>query len=104
MLLRPTEAYSNHDRMAAVDVWRRDDLVDALYTSLFRELLTYMLEDPRNIMYGTHLLFCAKNLERIGDHSTNIAESVHYLVTGETLPIDRPKDDHSIEATSDTRP
>jgi phosphate transport system protein len=98
------EAYDKHDRMAALDVWRRDDAVDALYTSLFRELLTYMLEDPRNIMFGTHLLFCAKNLERIGDHTTNIAECVHYLVTGETLPTDRPKNDHSIEATSDTKP
>jgi phosphate transport system protein len=98
------EAYDKHDRMAALNVWRRDDAVDALYTSLFRELLTYMLEDPRNIMFGTHLLFCAKNLERIGDHTTNIAECVHYLVTGETLPTDRPKNDHSIEATSDTNP
>jgi phosphate transport system protein len=98
------EAYGKHDRMAALDVWRRDDAVDALYTSLFRELLMYMMEDPRNIMFCTHLLFCAKNLERIGDHTTNIAESVHYLVTGETLPIDRPKDDRSIEATSDTSP
>ena len=53
-----------------------------MYTSLFRELLTYMMEDPRNITFCTHLLFCAKNIERIGDHATNIAETVHYLITG----------------------
>jgi phosphate transport system protein len=98
------EAYGKHDRIAALDVWRRDDAVDAVYTSLFRELLTYMLEDPRNIVFGTHLLFCAKNLERIGDHTTNIADSVYYLVTGETLPADRPKSDHSIEAASGNSP
>ena len=62
----------------------RDGAIDALYTSLFRELLTYMMEDPRNISFCTHLLFCAKNIERIGDHTTNIAETVHYLVTGRT--------------------
>ena len=65
----------------ALAVWRDDDEIDAMYTSLFRELLTYMMEDPRNISFCTHLLFCAKNLERIGDHATNIAETVHYLVT-----------------------
>ena len=70
---------------AALDVWERDGAIDALYTSLFRELLTYMMEDPRNISFCTHLLFCAKNVERIGDHTTNIAETIHYLVTGETL-------------------
>ena len=63
-------------------VWERDDEIDAMYTSLFRELLTYMMEDPRNITFCTHLLFCAKNLERIGDHATNIAETLHYLITG----------------------
>ena len=65
------------------------------YTSLFRELLTYMMEDPRNITFCTHLLFCAKNIERIGDHATNIAETVHYLVTGENLADERPKNDRS---------
>ena len=63
-----------------IAVWQRDDEIDAMYTSLFRELLTYMMEDPRNITFCTHLLFCAKNIERIGDHATNIAETVHYLV------------------------
>ena len=93
------DAYSQQDTVKALDVWKRDGAIDALYTSLFRELLTYMMEDPRNISFCTHLLFCAKNIERIGDHTTNIAETVHYLVTGETLAIDRPKNDRSIDAT-----
>ena len=62
---------------------KRDEEIDAVYTSLFRQLLTYMMEDPRNISMCTHLLFCAKNIERIGDHATNIAETVFYLITGE---------------------
>jgi phosphate transport system protein len=73
----------------------RDEQIDLMYTSLFRELLTYMMEDPRNITPCTHLLFCAKNIERIGDHATNIAETVYYVVTGEQMPIDRPKEDNS---------
>jgi phosphate transport system protein len=73
----------------------RDDQIDAMYTSLFRELLTYMMEDPRNITACTHLLFCAKNIERIGDHATNIAETVFYVVTGDQMPPDRPKEDKS---------
>ena len=89
------DAYAQQDIEAALDVWQRDGAIDALYTSLFRELLTYMMEDPRNISFCTHLLFCAKNIERIGDHTTNIAETIHYLVTGETLAIDRPKNDTS---------
>ncbi|MCG7394772.1 phosphate signaling complex protein PhoU [Microvirga sp. ACRRW] len=91
------DAYAQQDTARALDVWKRDGAIDALYTSLFRELLTYMMEDPRNISFCTHLLFCAKNIERIGDHTTNIAETVHYLVTGETLAIDRPKNDRSID-------
>jgi phosphate transport system protein len=91
------DAYAQKDTDKALDVWKRDGAIDALYTSLFRELLTYMMEDPRNISFCTHLLFCAKNIERIGDHTTNIAETVHYLVTGETLAIDRPKNDRSID-------
>ena len=63
-------------RRGALAVWHGDDELDALYTSLFRELLTYMMEDPRNITFCIHLLFCAKNIERIGDHATNIAETV----------------------------
>jgi phosphate transport system protein len=71
----------------------RDDQIDAMYTSLFRELLTYMMEDPRNITSCTHLLFCAKNIERIGDHATNIAETIFYMTTGAQPEGDRPKDD-----------
>ncbi len=73
----------------------RDDDIDAMYTSLFRELLTYMMEDPRNIAACTHLLFCAKNIERIGDHATNIAETVHFIITGVQMPLERPKEDKS---------
>ncbi|CAM5543463.1 phosphate transport system protein [Aquamicrobium terrae] len=71
----------------------RDEQIDAMYTSLFRELLTYMMEDPRNITPCTHLLFCAKNIERIGDHATNIVEAIYYMITGEQMPADRPKED-----------
>ncbi|BAQ46887.1 MULTISPECIES: phosphate signaling complex protein PhoU [Methylobacterium] len=95
------DAYATQDTVAALDVWARDGGIDALYTSLFRELLTYMMEDPRNITFCTHLLFCAKNVERIGDHTTNIAETIHYLATGETLTTDRPKNDGSSFATVD---
>jgi len=79
----------------------RDDQIDAMYTSLFRELLTYMMEDPRNIAPCTHLLFCAKNIERIGDHATNIAETVYYIVTGQQMPVERPKDDKSHTLSSE---
>ena len=79
----------------------RDDQIDAMYTSLFRELLTYMMEDPRNITPCTHLLFCAKNIERIGDHATNIAETVNYQITGIALTEDRPKKDRSSVAPID---
>ena len=85
------DAYAATNEQKALEVWKRDDEIDALYTSLFRELLTYMMEDPRNITFCTHLLFCAKNIERIGDHATNIAETIHYLVTGDSLDVNRPK-------------
>lgn len=87
------DAFSARDDAKALAVWHSDAGLDALYNSAFRELLTYMMEDPRNIGLCTHLLFGAKNLERIGDHTTNMAENVHYLVTGETLADDRPKGD-----------
>ncbi|HEY8267667.1 MAG TPA: phosphate signaling complex protein PhoU [Xanthobacteraceae bacterium] len=87
------DAYGARDEKRAVAVWTRDGEVDAMYTSLFRELLTYMMEDPRHITLCTHLLFCAKNIERIGDHATNIAETVYYLVVGEPLTDERPKSD-----------
>ncbi len=77
------DAYAARDVEKARDVCAQDQEIDAVYTSLFRELLTYMMEDPRNITMCTHLLFCAKNIERIGDHATNIAETVFYLITGE---------------------
>ena len=78
------DAYINKDVEKAVEVWRGDEDVDAIYGSLFRELLTYMMEDPRNISMCTHLLFCAKNIERIGDHATNLAETILYVVEGHT--------------------
>ncbi|GIL02219.1 MAG: phosphate transport system regulatory protein PhoU [Alphaproteobacteria bacterium] len=79
------DAYVNKDAARAREVCEKDDAIDQIYTSLFRELLTYMMEDPRNITFCTHLLFCAKNIERIGDHATNIAETVIYMVTGEAV-------------------
>jgi phosphate transport system protein len=87
------DAFAKRDVEEALAVWRSDGAIDAMYTSLFRELLTYMMEDPRNIGFCTHLLFCAKNIERIGDHATNIAETVHYLVTGQSPSGERPKND-----------
>ena len=89
------DAYTRRDAEMAMKVWHRDSDLDAVYTSIFRELLTYMMEDPRNITTCTHLLFCAKNLERIGDHVTNIAENAYYTLTGTQLPIDRPKLDET---------
>ena len=89
------DAYGSRDLAKAQEVCRGDDEIDAVYTSLFRELLTYMMEDPRNITMCTHLLFCAKNLERIGDHATNIAENIHYLVSGTQLAETRPKKDET---------
>ncbi|WP_026379820.1 phosphate signaling complex protein PhoU [Afifella pfennigii] len=79
------DAYGARDTDKARAVWRADDEIDAIYVSLFREMLTYMMEDPRNIGMCTHLLFCAKNIERIGDHATNIAETIFYLVTGKPM-------------------
>ena len=76
------DAYAARDLTRAKLVWERDEEIDALYTSLFRELLTYMMEDPSNITPCTHLLFCAKNIERVGDHATNIAEIVEFIQTG----------------------
>lgn len=86
-------ACASRDSAMAVAVRNRDGEIDALYNSIFRELLTYMMEDPRAITMAAHLLFCTKNLERIGDHATNIAETVYYLVTGDRLAGERQKDD-----------
>lgn len=85
------DAYADRDANRASQVWNQDTQIDAMYNSLFRELLTYMMEDPRNISPSTHLLFGAKNIERVGDHTTNIAETIHYMIVGTTMPDDRPK-------------
>jgi len=87
------DAYAGRELAKALDVWRRDKEVDAMCTSLFRELLTYMMEDPRNITFCIHLMFSAKNIERMGDHTTNIAETVHYMIEGRTMTDERPKGD-----------
>ena len=92
------DAVGDSDTEKALEVWRSDERIDAIYNALFRELITYMMEDPRNITPCTHLLFIAKNLERIGDHATNIAETLYYSVTGEPLTSARPKGDTSAEA------
>ena len=87
------DAYTRSDLDRALAVWSQDDEVDEHYNSLFRELLTYMMGDPRTITACAHMLFVAKNLERIGDHATNIAEIVHYEITGEDMVSKRPKTD-----------
>ena len=89
------DAYVQRDADKAYSVWIRDTELDEMYSSLFRELLTYMMEDPRSIGSCTHLLFMAKNIERIGDHATNIAENLYYLVNGAPLEQVRPKRDVS---------
>jgi phosphate transport system protein len=89
------DAFANNDVAKAHEVWIRDTEVDDMYDSLFRELLTYMMEDPRNITPCTHLLFVARNIERIGDLATNIAELIHYQVEGVILDEDRPKTDQA---------
>jgi phosphate transport system protein len=92
------DAVGEGDTAKALQVWRSDEVIDEIYNALFRELITYMMEDPRNITPCAHLLFIAKNLERIGDHATNIAETVYYTVTGEPLTDARPKGDTSAYA------
>jgi phosphate transport system protein len=85
------DAYASGELDKAQAVWARDEEVDEHYNSLFRELLTYMMGDPRTITPGAHLLFVAKNLERVGDHATNIAEIIHFEVTGEEMTGERPR-------------
>ena len=87
------DAFATRDLQAALAVWKGDQEIDAMFTSLFRELLTYMMEDPRNITFCIHLMFCAKNIERMGDHATNIAESVYYMIEGRPITDQRPKGD-----------
>ena len=93
MVREVLDAYMTRNVDKAITVWNRDEELDEMYSSLFRELLTYMMEDARNITASTHLLFIAKNIERIGDHVTNIAETIHYLVVGKPLLGERPKGD-----------
>jgi phosphate transport system protein len=93
------DAFAHRDVNKAMAVWRGDEEIDAVNNSLFRELLTYMMEDPRHISYCIHLLFCAKNIERMGDHATNIAETVYYMVEGRALVAERPKADTTASAT-----
>ena len=93
MIKNVLDAYIARDLDMVADVRARDEEVDQMHTSLFRELLTYMMEDPRNITPATHLLFTAKNVERIGDHVTAIAEQVHFMVAGELPGEPRPKGD-----------
>ena len=95
MIKNVLDAYINRDLDMAADVRARDEEVDQMHTSLFRELLTYMMEDPRNITAATHLVFTAKNVERIGDHATGIAEQVHFMVAGELPGEMRPKSDNA---------
>ena len=92
------DAIGESDAEKAMLVWRSDAAIDDIYNALFRELITYMMEDPRNITPCTHLLFIAKNLERVDDHATNIAELVFYAVTGQPLTDARPKGDNSASA------
>jgi phosphate transport system protein len=87
------DSYGSHDLKKALAVWNGDEEVDSMCTSLFRELLTYMMEDPRNITFCIHLMFCAKNIERMGDHATNIAETVYYMIEGHAIADQRPKGD-----------
>jgi phosphate transport system protein len=92
------DAIGDNDADKAMEVWRSDQVVDDIYNTIFRELITYMMEDPRNITPCAHLLFIAKNLERIGDHATNVAETIYYAVKGEPLTESRPKGDTSAYA------
>jgi phosphate transport system protein len=96
------DSFIERDADRALKVWYKDEEIDAMYNSLFRELLTYMMEDPRNIGLCTHLLFGAKNIERIGDHATNIAETVYYMVEGRPIADQRPKGDNTTFATAVT--
>jgi len=96
---RVLQSYERRDVALALDVWLKDQEIDALNTGLFRELLTFMMEDPRNITFCTHMLFCAKNIERMGDHATNIAETVYYIVQGTQLKEERPKADVTSKET-----
>ena len=105
------DAFADDDVAKAHDVWNRDEEIDQVYTGLFRELLTYMMEDPRTITACTHLLFMAKNIERAGDHVTNIAELVSFRSTGQSFAEARPQgqrralhDGHGVMSVATTAP
>lgn len=97
-LKKVMDAFAANDARLADDVWASDAQIDAQEDAVFRDLLTFMMEDPRDISFCAHLLFCSKNLERIGDHTTNIAETIHFIATGESLPMDRPKGEYGEHA------
>ena len=94
------DSYARHDLKKALAVWNGDEEIDSICTSLFRELLTYMLEDPHHITFCIHLMFCAKNFERMGDHATNIAETVYYMVEGHPIADERRKGDTTAFTTA----
>jgi phosphate transport system protein len=93
LLKQVLDAYASREVRAALAVWSGDEEIDALCASVFRELLTYMMEDPRNITFCMQLMFCAKDIERMGDHATNIAETVYYMIEGREITVQRPKGD-----------
>src|SRR5262249_13627053 len=95
------DSYARHDLKKALAVWNGDEEVDAMCTSLFRALLTYMMEDPRNITFCIHLMVCANNIERIGDHAPNVADTRNYVTEGHTLTGQRPKGDTTTVAMLD---
>lgn len=103
MLKESLDAFMTRDAERALRVWERDERIDDLYASLFRELLTYMMEDPRHITPCTHLLFIAKNLERVGDHATTLAETTWFIVHGKPLKGSRPKVESSQIGVLETR-
>jgi phosphate transport system protein len=86
-------SFEGRNAAAALEVWRKDEEIDALNDSLSRDVLAYMADNPRSIAFCVHLLFCAKNIERMGDHATNIAERVYYIVEGQEISGERPKED-----------
>ena len=101
MLKDALDAHVNRDIVLADDVRFRDEQVDQMHNSLFRELLTYMMEDPRKITACMHLLFIAKNIERMGDHVTGIGEQIHYVISGSMPEDERPKSDVTSLTTLD---
>jgi phosphate transport system protein len=96
------DSFARRDVAKAVEVWTRDQDIDKLCTSLSQQLLADIMEKPVSASLGAHLMFCTKNLERMGDHATNVAEAVHYMVKGETLLRERPKADFTSMLTGIT--